>query len=108
VQELIVAIQDQLKDAKTDLEEIYAFGKSRAERGAARFKTEEGMRKYMTSKTDHVFEFMGKNIYTNAGGVKAAADRKREKAVRKLVRALIEKEGGDSAAVKAEIETNYK
>ena len=28
--------------------------------------------------------------------------------MRKLVRAIIEKEGGDNAAVKAEIETNYK
>ena len=40
-------IDDKMKDVKTDIEEIFAFGKTRAERGAARFKTGETMWKYM-------------------------------------------------------------
>ena len=102
-------ISQWLEDTKDDIEEVFAFGKFRAEAGGARFKTEDAMWQYMAKLTDQrTHEFMGRQIYTNADGAKKTTDSLREKAVRKVVRAIIEKEGGDGKKVKEHIETDYK
>ena len=41
------------------------------------------------------------------GGDRTSETKEREKAVRKLVRVIIEKNGGNGAEVKADIDTNY-
>jgi predicted Fe-S protein YdhL (DUF1289 family) len=102
-------IQGKVKEQEAKFEEVFAYGKTRAVRGAARFTTEEAMWSYMTQNAGkHVHEFLGRRIFANADGRKKLEDRTREKAVRKVVRAIIEYSGGNGSEVKAALETNYK
>jgi len=104
-------IEGVLANVSEELEEVFAYGKKRAERGAARFKTEAAMWKYMTDhagKHRHTFE--GIHVYCNADGASRSPDdehARKEKAVRKVVRTLIEANGGDGQSVKQDIDTNY-
>jgi hypothetical protein len=108
---IIEQISKKLESVKADLEEdgIYAFGKKFATRGAVRFRTEAAMWTYLRSAEAKIqFEVNGTRIYTNRDGNNSEADEARDKAVRKLVRAIIEVEGGDAKAVKELIDTNYR
>ena len=86
------------------------------ERGAARFKTREGMWEYMTNNAgSHKHDFEGKKgqskIYCNVDS--SARDRdggpqeRKDKAMRKVVRTIIEASGGDGQRVKKQIDTSY-
>ena len=104
-------IRKVMEPVKDELEEVFAFGSKRAERGAARFRTKEMMWKYMTEhagRHQHLYQG-GTKVYCNvdsAGLDKEKNDK--ERAVRKVVRAIIEKMGGDGAQVKKEVETDYR
>ena len=98
-------------EAQDDIEETFAFGKKRSERGGARFKPTDTMWKYMTANAGghrHIFNETT-TIYCN---VDSAAERKtgeedRVKAVRKVVRPIIEKNGRNGSEVKKDLDTNY-
>lgn len=98
-------IDEILQEVKADVEEIYSFGK-RATRGAARFKTSESMWKYMTKHAgNHVHEYFGNNIYTNVDS--PTGGDQRERAVRKVVRVIIEQNGNNGKEIKKDIDTDY-
>ncbi len=107
-------IDNILESVKGDLQETYAFGKTRAERGAARFTTKTAMWAYMTkNKGKHQHLFKGAKgeakIYCNVddnGGVGGGGGKVR--AVRKVIRTLIETNGGNGELVKQSIETNNR
>ena len=102
-------INNILKDATDDLEEVFAFGKARAERGAARFKSIDKMWSFLKQRAGkNQYDFHGTTIYCNVDGPVDADSAAREKAVRKVVRAIIESNGGDGAAIKQEMEFSYK
>ena len=101
-----------MKPVEDDIEEVFAFGRTRVERGAARFKTEESMWKYMSNnrgKHQHKYQDTDTifcNVDSQAGGDTEKAAK--EKTVRKVVRAIIEQTGGDSSTVKKMIEADYR
>ena len=107
---IIETIETVLKDFMHDIEDngIFAYGKKFATMGAARFKTEEAMWTYLKNDSkskcmnidDHV-------LYVNRAEQGTSDDQARTKAVRKLVRAIIEEEGG-GAHTKTKIDTNYR
>ena len=73
--------------------------------GAVRFKTEEAMWMYLKHEnTSKRMNINGHTLYLNRDIQGMSED---TKAVRKLVRAIIEEEGG-SAQTKAKIDTNYR
>ena len=108
----IKAFIDQImQPVKDDIEEVFAFGLKRAERGAARFKDDKAMWKFMTDnkgQNKHSFQD-GTSIYCNVDGVAQPDSDKaqKDKAVRKVVRAIIEQNGGDGGAVKPYLDTDY-
>ena len=99
-----------IKDVE-GVEESFAFGRKFAERAGVRFSNTESMWKYMTDNAgSHKHSFKGTDIYCNPDN---QADPKsdsamRERAVRKVVRAIIETSGGDGTTVKQDIETHYR
>ena len=59
----------------------------------------------------HTYDFQGTRIYCNPDSAAKdpdGEDAKRERATRKLVRAIIETQGGDGQMVKEEIDANYR
>ena len=108
-EEIIAFIDNVMKDEKDNLQETFAFGKKRAERGGARFASEACMWKYMTERAGkHQHDYKAGKVYCNVDGPAESSDAERERAVRKVVRVIIESNGGDGQAVKKDIETNYK
>jgi hypothetical protein len=106
-EDIVKFLEGVLEEAKGDIEEVFAYGKKFAERGAARFITSEAMWAYLkgkAGKTTHMYQ--GQKIYCNTDT--KSTDMKRDRAVRKLVRTIIEAEGGDGDTVKQHIDTNYK
>ena len=103
--DIIAFINEKMKNVEAD---IYAFAKT-ANAGAAKFSTEEEMWTYMTNnKGNHTHHFEGRRIYVKAApGTVNTVDDLREKAVGKVERALIEREGGDGVAVKKIIDARY-
>ena len=102
-------IDTVVADVAAEVEDTFAFGKTRAERGGARFKNADDMWKFMTANAGkHKHDYKGKAIYCNAEGASDPSTAAQEKAVRKLVRVIIEANGGNGAIVKEDIETNYK
>ena len=100
-----------MEKVKADLDEngVFAYGKKFATRGAARFKTEDAMWSYLKKDDTEVrFEIEGHRIYINRDVRKTPEDEARDKAVRKLVRAIIEEAGGDGNAVKKLIDADYR
>eukprot|EP00973_Karenia_brevis_P041259 5708700-Karenia_brevis.AAC.1 len=62
---------------------------------------------YMTGQAgQHNHEYLGNRIYVEVNKSKDA--KARERAVRKVVRTLIETHGGDGAAVKSKVDALYK
>ena len=103
-------INDKMTDVKSDIEEIFAFGKTRAEKGGARFKTSDAMWKYMkTNAGNHKHAFKDTSIYANVdlNMRESKKDQAKVKAMRKVVRIVIEKNGGDAKEVKKNMETKY-
>jgi hypothetical protein len=104
-------MKEVLKDVSSDVEEVFAYGKKFAERGGARFKSEAAMWDYMTAQAGaHKHEYEGSTIYCNVDTWSqdpTSEKAMKERAVRKLVRAIIETQGGNGKAVKANIDTNY-
>jgi phage terminase large subunit GpA-like protein len=108
---IIQQIEARLQEVKGDLdsEGVFAFGKRFATRGAARFKTEQAMWQYLRSDgAKQHFEVNGVRVYMNRDVRKTPADEAKDKAVRKLVRAIIETEGGRPSEVKTNIDTDYR
>jgi hypothetical protein len=109
---IIKFMEGVLEEAREDIEEMFAYGKKFAERGGARFKTSQAMWAYLKGKAgDHTHTYMGHHIYCSADAKARdpqSEDAKRERAVRKMVRAIIEVNGGDGTEVKKHIDTNYK
>ena len=66
----------------------------------------------MSNKGKHKHDFKGQAaIYCNAdatGGTEGDEDWERERAVRKVVRTIIETHGGDGPTVKKDLEANYR
>ena len=106
--DIIDEIKKKLKDSMEQVEEVFAFAKT-GTRGAAKFTTEDALWKYtVDSKDSEVHEFQGRRIYSRAGNIGGdPSDANKEKAVRKVVRLLIERAGGDGAAVKKKIDAKY-
>jgi hypothetical protein len=103
-------IEGKMADVRSDIEETFAFGKMRAEKGGARFKTGEAMWKYMKANAgNHKHSFNEKSIYANVdiNLKETSADETKVKAMRKVVRIVIEKNGGDGKEVKKHLETKY-
>ena len=97
-------------NSKDKVEEVYSFGKF-GERGAARFQTEEGMWEFMTANRGKLkFEAEGKEVYASLDAIHDANPAK-TKAVRKVVRLIIEKEklraGIDGNETKKNMYINY-
>ena len=95
-----------------DVEDMFAYGKKFVERGGARFVSKESMWKYMgVNAGSHTHDFKQTKVYCNPDSSavdKTSEPAKRERAVRKLVRAIIESKGGNGKAVKANIDKDYK
>jgi hypothetical protein len=108
-EDIIRKITEYVASAKDDIDEIYTFAKT-GTRGAARFTTDAAMWKYMTdNKGNHKYEHEGRRIYAKAAGGDGTEEaERREKAVRKVVRALIEREGGNGEEVKKRISAKYQ
>ena len=98
-----------LADVREDIDEVFAYSKHDTE-GVARFKTTESMWNYMQSNAGkHRHTALGRTIYVNADRMAAPTDDEaKDKAVRKLVRAIIEGNGGDGPGVKKHMDAKYK
>ena len=107
---IIETIEKLIENFKQDIEDngIFAYGKKFATMGAVRFKTEEAMWTYLKhNNTSKCMNTDGHTLYVNRAEQGTSDDQARTKAVRKLVRAIIEEEGG-GAHTKTKIDTNYR
>ena len=105
---IIETVEKLIDNFKQDIEDngIFAYGKKFATMGAVRFKTEEAMWMYLKHEnTSKRMNVDGHMLYVNRATKGTSDDQARTKAVRKLVRAIIEEEGG-SAQTKTKIDTN--
>lgn len=103
-------IDGKMVNLKPDIEEIFAVGKTRAERGGARCKTSEAMWKYMVANAgSHRHIFKEKSVSANVDNKLkgSSAYGAKTKAMRKVVRIIIGKNGGDGNEVKKHMETRY-
>ncbi|CAK0890732.1 unnamed protein product [Prorocentrum cordatum] len=108
--DIVKFLEEVVKEAK-EVEEVFAYGRKFAERGAVRFKTPEAMWDYLKSGAASSHAYQEQKIYGNAdyrNRDPESDEAKRERAVRKLVRAIIEVNGGDGSKVKEHIDTNYR
>ena len=98
-----------LEGVKADIEEVFAYSKHDS-RGVARFLTVQSMWKYMeTNAGNHRHAALGTTIHVNADRMAAPTDdEKRDRAIGKFVRAIIEGNGGDGAEEKKHIDAKYK
>jgi hypothetical protein len=93
-----------------EVDEIFAFGRKYAERGAIRFKTEEHMWEYMMKfkgQHRHLWKEGRASVYLSVAK-RDEEDSKMTKAMRKATRAVIETMPGTAEATKEELTTNYK
>ena len=108
--EIVDMIRAQMVDVIGEVEEVFAYAKT-GSRGAAKFTSEDSLWRYMVGKKgNHTYSYNGQKIYirVGGGGDGTTEEEMREKAVRKAVRALIEREGGDGATVKQRIDAKYR
>ena len=112
VEDIVTMINEKVKAVEQDIEEVFAYGKKIAERGGARFKSSDAMWEYVMSQAgNHQYKYKDTTIYCNAdsGSIDPESETaQREKAVRKVVRAIIEANGGDGKLVKQEIDARYR
>ena len=107
--EIIASIRDRLKNVSNDdIQEVYAYART-GTRGAARFVSEDSMWKYLTdNKGKHHHEHDGRRIYIQACTEWTSSDDDlKDKAVRKAVRALIERDGRPGDVVKENLDIKY-
>ena len=108
--DIIEMIKEKLSAVEADIEEVFAYAKV-GTAGAAKFRTEDAMWKYMVdNKGGHVHEYGGNNIFANAKGMRDGSeeDIARERAVGKVVRVFIEQHGGPPAQIKKRLSAKYK
>ena len=105
---ITAGIWKTLADVWEDIDEVSAYSKHDTA-GDARFKTTESMWKYMQSNAGkHRHTAVGRTIFVNADRMAAPTDDKaQDQAVRKLVRAMIEGNGGDGPEVKKHMDAKY-
>ena len=107
---IIETVEKLIENFKQDIEDngIFAYGKKFATMGAVRFKTEEAMWTYLKHEnTSKCMNIDGHTLYMNRATKGTSDDQARTKAVRKLVRAIIDEEGG-GAHTRTKIDTNYR
>ena len=103
---IVQHIEQWTKNVQQDIEETYAFGKI-SERGATRFKSEESMWEFLANNKGKLqYDAMGTKVYANPDSTHDPNPDK-SKAIRKVVRMIIEANGGDGQVVKKDIITNY-
>ena len=106
--EIIKMINDKVQSARADVEDVYAFAKSGTQ-GAAKFKTDEAMWEYLVAKKgNHRHYYGGQRIYIQAGGKGPKEEADKDKAVRKVVRMLIESETAAGEKTKERIQAKYQ
>ena len=96
-----------MNDEKENVEDVYAYAKTDT-RGAARFKSEDQLWVYMQrNKGNHVHTYQSNRIYVKVNDA-STVDGPKDKAVRKVVRCIIEQWGsGDGTTTKQRIEAKY-
>ena len=107
---VIKTVEKLIENFKQDIEDngIFAYGKKFATMCAVRFKTEEAMWMYLKHEnTSKRMNIDGHTLHVNRATKGTSDDQARTKAVRKLVRAIIEEEGG-SAQTNTKIDTNHR
>ena len=109
--DITTSIWKVLEATKAEIEEVFCYSKHDSV-GVARFKTSEGMWKYMQANAGkHRHTILGRTIYVNADRMAAPTeDEDKDYAVRKFVRAIIECNGGDATATetKKQIDAKYR
>lgn len=104
------SISEILSGVKEDIEEVYAFGPT-DDAGSARFKSPASMWKYLSAnRGNHSHDVLGTTVHVRASASKPldGEDADREWAVKKIVRVLIEANGGDGKKIKPNIKTDYR
>ncbi|CAE8619507.1 unnamed protein product, partial [Polarella glacialis] len=92
--------------SKELIDDVYTFDPF-ADKGVVRFTTEEAMWDFMVEKKgNRRHDYEGQVIYVNVDQIPEVAAK--ERAVRKVVRAIIEMNGGDGDQVKQTIRARYK
>ena len=114
-QTIVDFIDTHMKNSKDDLVEdegTFAFGKQTASRGAARFKTTALMLKYLRKQeTNTKIKTDNMTIYINRDIHKPQEEIDKDRAIRKLVRTVIETETAagttDTDATRRSIDAKY-
>ncbi|CAK0890769.1 unnamed protein product, partial [Prorocentrum cordatum] len=100
VKKSAAGVQDHLGEGGA-----FAYGGRFATRGTVRFETEHAMIDYLHKPaTPKSFEWGARRVYLNREVCRAKEGEVKGKAVRKLARAVIEREGGNSACAKEQID----
>ena len=96
-------------DIKDEIDEVFTYS-MHDNVGVARFKTAQAMWNYMaTNAGNHRHKVLGTTISVNADRMAAPTDdEKKDRAVGKFVRAIIEHNGGDCAEVKKRVDAKYR
>ena len=90
---------------KDNIDEVFAYG-DRASRGGARFLSEKKMWDYMGKHAGkHVHELLGQQVFVNVYNMDGTIDPK-QRAMNKVVRVIVEQNGGDGKTIKRSIEKN--
>ena len=107
--DITAAIWKTLKGIRAEIDEVFTYSKHDSV-GVARFKSIEGMWKYMQENAgNHRHTILGRTIYVNADRMAGPTeDSMKDRAIRKLVRAIIEGNGGDGAEVKKHMNAKYR
>ena len=94
-------VDEWTNDCKEDIEETYPIG-TVGERGAARFHSEDKMWAFMTRNKGNLrYEALGQTVYASLDSCHDD-NPDRTHSIRKMVRAVIEKTGGDGRKVRNE------
>ena len=108
LEDIIKLVEEWTDGYGEHIEEVYTIGGfGEQKRGAARFKLGEGMWEYMVANKGKLKHTVGDQIiFANTDSLHDP-DPGKSKAVKKVVRLLIEKHGGDGPTVKKQMQTNY-
>ena len=92
-----------------EADEIFAYGKKYAERGAVRFKTSGAMWKHMEDHAgNHRHDYGDGHVYVNPhNDGRIGEDLDKSKAANRMTRAIIEHVGGNPKEVKTDIQANH-
>jgi hypothetical protein len=103
--DIVDFINEKIGDASSGLDEggVYAFGRDFADGGAARFQSPELMWTFLQDNKgalNYKFGAGGSMVYANADVAASGQDVDKNRAMRKLIRTLIEQSGGDGEEIK--------